>query len=109
MISTELDWIQEWYRAQCDGVWEHSYGIKIETLDNPGWSVAIDSLGTAVEHVSMETVFRDNGPDDWIRLEVKKEQFRGHGDPMRLNAILASFQAWVLRTTGEQPRTDAVE
>ena len=23
-------WLQEWYKNQCDGDWEHEYGIKIE-------------------------------------------------------------------------------
>ena len=29
--------LQKWYKSQCNGDWEHSFGIKIETLDNPGW------------------------------------------------------------------------
>ena len=37
-----LEWLQDWYLKQCDGGWEHEYGIKIETLDNPGWKVIID-------------------------------------------------------------------
>jgi hypothetical protein len=32
-----LNELQVWYGAQCNGSWEHTYGIKIETLDNPGW------------------------------------------------------------------------
>jgi hypothetical protein len=33
--------LQNWYAAQCDGNWEHAWGIKIDTLDNPGWTVTI--------------------------------------------------------------------
>ncbi|GHB54781.1 hypothetical protein GCM10010331_48120 [Streptomyces xanthochromogenes] len=32
-----LDRLQSWYSAQCNGDWEHEWGIKIDTLDNPGW------------------------------------------------------------------------
>ncbi len=32
----------QWWRAQCDGEWEHEFGITIETMDNPGWLVKID-------------------------------------------------------------------
>ncbi|MFE2849501.1 Imm53 family immunity protein, partial [Streptomyces scopuliridis] len=32
-----LDWLQNWYTQQCDGDWEHEWGVKIATLDNPGW------------------------------------------------------------------------
>jgi hypothetical protein len=31
-----LPWLQGWYATQCDGDWEHEYGVSIETLDNPG-------------------------------------------------------------------------
>ena len=43
-------WIQEWFFSQCNDVWEHSYGIKIDTLDNPGWSVLVDLHGTELEN-----------------------------------------------------------
>ena len=32
--------LQRWYVAQCDGEWEHAYGVEIGTLDNPGWSIS---------------------------------------------------------------------
>lgn len=28
--------LQQWYHSMCDGDWEHCYGVKIETSDNPG-------------------------------------------------------------------------
>ncbi len=31
-----LNWIQSWYYENCDGDWEHSYGMRIDTVDNPG-------------------------------------------------------------------------
>ena len=31
-----FSWIEKWYANNCNGDWEHSYGITIETLDNPG-------------------------------------------------------------------------
>ncbi|MFE4959105.1 Imm53 family immunity protein [Streptomyces sp. NPDC056653] len=31
-----LDWLQNRYAQQCDGDWEHEWGVKIATLDNPG-------------------------------------------------------------------------
>lgn len=38
----DITWLEAWYQQNCDGYWEHSYGIEIETLDNPGWHVKID-------------------------------------------------------------------
>ena len=31
---------QQWYQSKCDGTWEHMYGVEIDTLDNPGWTVS---------------------------------------------------------------------
>ena len=42
MELSNIEWLQQWYQKNCDGEWEHLYGIEIETLDNPGWHVKID-------------------------------------------------------------------
>ncbi|MEV8403368.1 Imm53 family immunity protein [Streptomyces niveus] len=39
---SRLDWLRNWYAQQCDGEWEHERGVRIATLDNPGWTVSID-------------------------------------------------------------------
>ena len=93
-MSDDLDWLQNWYRAQCDGDWEHAHGVGIDTLDNPGWSVT-DLSGTALEQATMSTLIRDNGSNDWIRLEARDSRFLGNGDASKLTAILAAFRQWV--------------
>jgi hypothetical protein len=30
-----LERLERWYAAQCNGDWKHTYGITLETLDNP--------------------------------------------------------------------------
>lgn len=37
-----IKWLQNWYYQLCDGEWEHQNRIRIETIDNPGWSIEID-------------------------------------------------------------------
>jgi hypothetical protein len=49
-----LELVQRWYAAHCDGEWEHQYGIKIETLDNPGWRVTIDLTNTELQEFPLE-------------------------------------------------------
>ncbi|MFE6026463.1 Imm53 family immunity protein [Streptomyces niveus] len=39
---SRLDWLRNWYAQQCDGEWEHERGVRIATIDNPGWTVSID-------------------------------------------------------------------
>jgi hypothetical protein len=45
---TSMKFLQEWYASVCDGDWEHSYGIRIKTTDNPGWVLVVDP-----EHTSL--------------------------------------------------------
>lgn len=47
--TNKMNLIQElerWYIEQCNGDWEHEFGIKIDTLDNPGWMIKIDLADT---------------------------------------------------------------
>jgi len=41
-----LSRLTKWFDEQCNGDWEHHYGIKIETLDNPGFLIKIDIKDT---------------------------------------------------------------
>ncbi len=50
-----FEWIEKWYLSMCDGEWEHFYGIKIDTLDNPGWIVRIDILDTELVHYKINS------------------------------------------------------
>jgi len=45
----ELEWLEQWYAAQCVGDWAEDRGVKIDTLDNPGWLLKVDLRGTDLE------------------------------------------------------------
>jgi hypothetical protein len=49
MSDDSLRWLMQWYVGQCDNDWEHTYGVEIGTLDNPGWSLKVDLRETALE------------------------------------------------------------
>jgi len=53
MDSNIFVWLSHWYSNNCDGNWEHYNGIKIETIDNPGWSVSIDTEGSSIELIDI--------------------------------------------------------
>src|SRR5688572_681800 len=95
-----LSRLQRWYAAQCDGNWEHQYGVKIETLDNRGWLVKIDLTGTALERVLFSAV-RDGTDlqgwpqsDRWIHCHVVNQVWQGAGDETKLECILDLFLKW---------------
>jgi hypothetical protein len=92
----ELSQIQDWYASQCDGSWEHSNGVQIESLDNPGWYVKIDIRQTDLAERTFESVAREAGDDsmDWVHCKVEAGQFIGAGGPRNLAELLAVFLTW---------------
>lgn len=90
-----IKWLEQWYKSQCDGDWEHLFGIKIETLDNPGWCISIDILDTILENKIFEDYEIMNGDEDWIFCRVKDGCFDGAGDPTKLEEIILKFKEWV--------------
>jgi len=93
-MHDELSELQAWYRAQCNGDWEHSYGVTIGTLDNPGWSVTIDLAETPLADRGFTTVENLNHEVDWMRCEVKDQKWLGNGGPNMLRPILRTFLTW---------------
>jgi len=91
--------LQTWYRAQCDGEWEHDRGITIKSTDDPGWWVTIDLQGTAladrafapVQHGNFDSL--DPQPP-WLTCEIKDGVFHGAGDASTLAEILELFLSW---------------
>ncbi|HVG62554.1 MAG TPA: immunity 53 family protein [Hyalangium sp.] len=106
----DLEWLERWYSAQCNGDWEHHRGVTIQSLDNPGWLVTIDLEGTELEaRMADALVLRDGDPPstenglmggpDWIECAIKGGRFTGAGDPGKLRTILHCFRAWAERST----------
>ncbi len=90
-----ITWLQDWYGAQCDDDWEHQYGVRIDTLDNPGWTVRIDLAGTVLEDASFPTVDEAHrSEDDWIYCGVSESRFQGAGGAHNLLEILWVFRSW---------------
>ena len=88
-----LAWLMEWYAEQCNGDWEHTYGIKIETLDNPGWSITIDIEGTNHTQIvdkPWKLIEVDN--TDWYGYKIEDGKFDASGDPSKLVFLIHLFK-----------------
>ena len=100
-----LDKLQRWYLSQCNDNWEHSYGVTIDTLDNPGWRVSIDLADTNLENAAFAKVsygIEDDSKShdaEWLVCEKKQKQFIGHGSPMKLDEIISLFLSWAEQPT----------
>jgi hypothetical protein len=94
----ELTEIQNWYLSNCNGDWEHEYGIAIETLDNPGWSITINLEETELENkvfTEIEHGFAPKEDDvDWYLCKVEDNKFIGRCGPLHLKTVLSIFLYW---------------
>lgn len=86
-----LEQLQAWYMGECNDDWEHSFGIKIETLDNPGWLVTIDLSETNWADLKVERTINERTETNWLQFEVLEQKFIGCGGPYNLEEILRAF------------------
>jgi hypothetical protein len=92
--------LQDWYTRQCDGNWEHSEGVRIESCDNPGWWVKIGLKGTLLENAVFTPVTENVNPKGspeaprWIHCRVSDGKWSGAGDETELERILEIFLSW---------------
>src|SRR5882762_11283258 len=89
-----LSLLEKWYSAQCDGDWEHQYGVSIGTLDNPGWTLEIDLRGTDSEDRTLERVKIERAENDWVHYWVDKKKFRARMGPANLTEGIEIFSSW---------------
>jgi hypothetical protein len=49
---TAIAAIESWFRDNSDGEWEHRYGFKLESTDNPGWLITFKELRVCQESLA---------------------------------------------------------
>jgi hypothetical protein len=87
--------LERWYSYQCDGDWEHQYGVHIGTLDNPGWTLKIDLCGTDAEGCTLDRVKIERAEGNWIHYWVEKNQFQARMGPQNLTEGIETFFEWL--------------
>jgi hypothetical protein len=90
--SRGLRFLQSWYASQCDGEWEHEFGIKIATSDNPGWHVKVDVRETELEGVIVERSRRNLPGGGWLIAWSDGEVFHASCGPLSLGDVDALFE-----------------
>lgn len=94
-----LQWLQAWYSAQCNEDWEHEWGVKIETLDNPGWSVRIDLEDTSLEGYDFPRQDLNRSKNDWVMARTCDMTFDAACGPGNLTEVLVLFRRWAMENT----------
>lgn len=87
--------LQRWYAAHCNGDWEHTGGVKIATIDNPGWSLDVNLRETELAETPFEQLKTNyDHPTDWVFCEIKDGCFRGRCGPEKLESMIEIFLKW---------------
>jgi hypothetical protein len=102
--SDLLDELQNLYQAQCDGDWEHQFGVEIGTLDNPGWRLAIDIQGTNLEGRVHARQVIDRSDSDWIHHWSDGKKFEAACGPLNLREAILAFVSFA----GHHPDSSAL-
>jgi hypothetical protein len=90
-----LKWLAEWLNSRANGNWEDSYGVTIESLDNPGWRIFIDLNETPYYKKNFSPVELDNGESDWLFCKVENDKFEAACSPLRLPDAIEAFKNWI--------------
>ncbi|CAL79875.1 hypothetical protein BRADO6232 [Bradyrhizobium sp. ORS 278] len=94
--------LQAWYASHCDGEWEHRYGIRIGTLDNPGWILRIDLSSTELaERPFTDVKVQGDDDDDWCHCRVRDGVFEAFCGPHHLEDVISIFLAWAIAAVRE--------
>lgn len=82
--NSGINSIQSWYASNCDGEWEHEFGVRMATTDNPGWHIEIDVSETDLEGVLVERVRRDFPEGGWMIAWSDGKVFQAACSPLSL-------------------------
>ena len=99
-LNDLLEWIQDWYLSNCNGDWEHFYGVKIDTLDNPGWMVTIHLNETILENAPFQKVNLERSEQDWVACRTESGEFKAACGPKNLSEVLTIFKNWAISISG---------
>jgi hypothetical protein len=94
-----LSELQAWFLAHCNEDWEHSHGVSIGTLDNPGWSIEINLDQTELETRPLTRYETHRTDQDWVVCWREDTTFRCACGPLNLTEAVTLFLEWATRPT----------
>lgn len=103
-MNSCLHQLSKWYSNQCNGDWEHDWGVKINTLDNPGWTIEINLDQTELDQIDFKEISHrcDDGDEenrDWYRCWKEDKTWHSACGPDHLEKVLTIFLDWAEKGT----------
>ncbi len=87
--------LQDWYSSMCNEDWEHTYGISISNVDNPGWCLKVDLQDTYLYELPFQEInVQREKEENWVICKIEKGAFLGYGGPNNLEELLGVFLDW---------------
>lgn len=87
-----VKWLENWFKSNCDGDWEHDNPLIIQSTSNPGWSIKISLNDTPLESLDIDCPLTENSEEDWYFYFIKNGMFSAAGDPTKLLFLLELFK-----------------
>lgn len=94
-IGQQLARLMAWYQSMCNGDWEHSYGVTLDTLDNPGWLLKVDLIETDLQGRVAELRQFNTGREQWWQARADGLKFEAAGGPLTLPLLIKAFFEFV--------------
>src|ERR1700686_1765844 len=99
MHADNLEGLQQWYLSHCNEDWEPQYGISIKNLDNPGWQVTVDLVGTELQCREFKELAIKRTSEDWVHCKIAGPRdlptFEAQGGALNLTELVEIFRRWV--------------
>lgn len=102
LFMEELNWLADWFDNECDGDWEHSYAVHIDTLDGAKWHLSVRIEETDLEDKTFEEVRIQKNEDDWMHCLLKEAYFDATCGLKNLPEAMKTFREWVIQERGRE-------
>ena len=83
--------LQAWYAAHCDGDWEQEFGVTIGTVQDAGWELRVDLVGTSLAGSELPRERTARTPADWCEIWCDGYTFRAAGGLDNLSELVEAF------------------
>lgn len=89
-----MERLAQWFRKHCDGDWEHEVRLRLENLDNPGWSLEVNLADTFDHPIRFERIAEHRSSEDWLVCWLEGDRFNATCGVSNLREMLELFVSW---------------